>query len=105
MKSFFRKAALLGLLLILIGIPSACKSDPAGHRPDEVLVKFKPDSSAEAVAAVRGEMGLEKIKEIPKLGVTLYRIKSRLTATELVERYKDNPHIEYIEPNYVYGLD
>lgn len=105
MENFFRKAGMLCLLLILIGIPSSCKTDPMEHKPGEVLVKFKPDSSPEAVEALRNKMGLEKIKEIPKLGVTLYRIKSKLTPTEMVEKYKDNPHIEYIEPNYAYRLD
>jgi hypothetical protein len=28
-----------------------------------------------------------------------------MTVQEVIQQYKDNPHIEYIEPNYKYRLD
>jgi thermitase len=105
METYFKIFCLVAFLLLLIGFPFSCKTGEMEYASNEVLIKFKPETSSATIASISQEVGLEKIKEIPKLGVILYKIQSKMTVKEVIERYKDNPHIEYIEPNYTYKLD
>jgi len=73
--------------------------------PGEVLIKFKATTDSTVIDSLCKTVGLEKIKELKQIHVFLYRINSSMTVKEVIETYKDDPHIEYIEPNYTVNLN
>ena len=94
------------LFLLILLIPSfSCKTAETEYVPNEVLIKFKPNTNKSTIDAITEKIGLKEVKKIPHLGVTLYKIQSKMTVQEVVQKYKENPDIEYIEPNYKYKLD
>ncbi len=86
-------------------LPSCSKASQTEYAPKEVLIKFREGTSSATIDSLCREIGLEKIKEIRKIRVTLYRIVSDMTVEDLIEKYKDHPDIEYVEPNYEYKID
>ena len=93
------------LAISLLASFSCGKPGKAEYASNEVLIKFKENASSTAKDSLCKEAGLEKIREIRGIGVGVYAITSDMTVDEVIERYKDNPHIEYIEPNYEYKID
>lgn len=92
-------------MIILLGTTCPHTQGEREYEANEVLIKFKPQADPAIIDSLCKEMGLKKVREFPRIGVTLYRIISGMTVEEVIERYKANPHIEYIEPNYRYRLD
>ena len=95
-------ATLMVALFFVVGLP---QEKIKSARPQEVLVKFKPEAAKETVDSLLTEMGLQKVKDFPKIGVGLYKIPSKATVEEVIIKLKDNPHIEYVEPNYQYHIN
>ena len=93
------------LLLTLIISFFSCRTAETENVPKEVLIKFKPDTNQSTINSMTKEIGLKEVKKIPQLGVTLYKIQSEMTVQEVIQKLKDNPNIEYIEPNTKYKLD
>jgi hypothetical protein len=84
----------------------ACNREPMQKKPDltasdsnEVLIKFKPGVPEDSVQAVAAKLGLEQIRELPEIGVRVFRTTSRVSAQEVLKSCQRNPHIEYAEPN------
>jgi hypothetical protein len=106
MRRMLPKSAWLILLVIFITAPPSWgKGKRPEYAPKEVLIKFREGTSTATIDSICTEIGLEKIKEIQKIRVTLYRVVSEMTVEELIKKYKDHPHIQYIEPNYEYKID
>lgn len=99
------------ILIILLGtVIILCLVFHCGHReqkyiPGEVLIKFTANTDSVEIDSLCKAMGLLKVKDIEQINVTLYKINSQMKVNELIESYKDNPHIEYIEPNYTINLN
>lgn len=94
------------LLAIALLAPVSCgKPGKAEYAPNEVLIKFKENTSSATIDALSEEIGLKEVKEIPRIRVKVYEITSDMTVDQVIEKYKDDPHIEYIEPNYEYKID
>ncbi len=70
------------------------------YRPDQVLVKFKdtlPDTMREAaIEAYRAR----KLKRIPGLDIYKLQIPEWTSVEEMVHVLRQNPDVEYAEPNY-----
>ena len=92
-------------ILVTLILPLSCKTGEMEYNPKEVLIKFKSDTTTADAGSLLEEIGLTRVKEIKKLGVTLYKINSKMTVQEVIEKYENHPHIEYIEPNYQYRID
>ncbi len=105
MVSFLKLFWAIFFLLILLISSFSCKTAETEYAPKEVLVKFKPNTNKSTIDSITEKIGLKEVKKIPQLGVILYKIQSKMTVQEVIEKYEDNPDIEYIEPNYVYKLD
>ena len=93
------------LLLTLLVLSFSCRTAETENVPKEVLIKFKPNTNQSTIDSITKQIGLKEVKKIPQLGVTLYKIQSEMTVQEVIQKFKDNPNIEYIEPNYKYKLD
>jgi thermitase len=93
------------LAIALLASLSCGKPGKAEYAPNEVLIKFKENTSSATIDALSEEIGLKEVKEIPRIRVRVYEITSDMTVDKVIEKYKDDPHIEYIEPNYEYKID
>lgn len=105
MSPYIKLFWVLFFILILLVSSFSCKTAETEYVPKEVLIKFKPNTNQSTVDSITKKIGLREVKKIPQLGVTLYKIQSEMTVQEVIQKYKDHPNIEYIEPNYQYKLD
>ena len=99
---------LLGALVIILVLQSVVSAQiPGGveYMPGELLVKFKPEATGEAIAALQAQVGLEAIKVFARTGVHHVRIRSNLTVPEAIARLQQHPAVEYAEPNYIRHLN
>ena len=67
----------------------------------EILVKFKKDVSSRVKAHTHLQLGTSPIKSFPTLGVQHLRLPSTVSVEEALLLYRQNPDIEYAEPNYI----
>ena len=105
MSPYIKLFWVLFFILILLVSSFSCKTAETEYVPKEVLIKFKPNTNQSTVDSITKKIGLREVKKIPQLGVTLYKIQSEMTVQEVIQQNKDNPNIEYMEPNYRYKLD
>lgn len=104
----FRRAAsiallLLGLLAPAPGIgaaPAAARPAPAGHLPDEVLVRFRDGTSGGRRSALHTAIGGTAIKEFSTVpGLQVVKLAAGTSMARALERYGKSPDVLYVEPN------
>jgi len=74
------------------------------YAPGQVMVKFKPSLREPLLEATSKAYGLEKLDKIPVLEIYKYRVPESLTVEETVHALRQNPDVEYAEPNYTAHL-
>jgi len=67
----------------------------------EILVKFKPEVSEATVNSIAGKMGATNIGSVHGIGVRRLSIPKHARIPDIVQRYLQDPQVEYAEPNYV----
>lgn len=67
----------------------------------EILVKFKPTLSANAVADLIEAYQSHPIKKLKNLDVYRIQIPNNYSVEEMVYAFDRNPDVEYAEPNYI----
>jgi len=67
----------------------------------EILVKFKDGVSSRIKAHTHLLLGTSPIKSLPTLGVQHLRLPSTVSVEEALQLYRQNPDVEYAEPNYI----
>ncbi|MGE4357240.1 MAG: hypothetical protein AB7E08_01640 [Candidatus Omnitrophota bacterium] len=71
----------------------------------EVLLKFKPEISAEEIVSIiKEEYQCEIIDIIKELDVYRIKIPKGKTVPEMVEILSKDERVKYAEPNYIYRL-
>jgi subtilisin family serine protease len=68
--------------------------------PGELLVKFRPSAETASADSLKTEMGLTAKKELPAIGATLVTLPEGEDVQSALDRFKDDPRVEYAEPNY-----
>ncbi len=100
----------IGLTIISsIGYAGANATD---HRrpafvPGELLVKYKPSVSVADRVHHRNLRGMNKVQSFKNIDVERIKLPDHMSVGEALELYKDDPDIEYAEPNYylyAYGV-
>lgn len=71
------------------------------YAPDQILVKFKPSLSSQAIEATIFAYQSKKIKRIPRIDVFQLQIPKGMTVEEMLYVMRQNPDVEFAEPNYV----
>jgi subtilisin family serine protease len=94
MKRF--SAITAALLLALLASPA-----PAEHRPDEVVVRFRQDTSSGDQQRFLDEHGARVDGEIKSLRVKKLKLPPGLSVEKAIEKMLKNPRIELAEPNMV----
>lgn len=84
--------------------PTFAADDLPEYVPGELLVKVRPSASASAdvSAAVKGARGAE---EIESLDVTRVALPPDVSVEEAVSAFREQPWVEYAEPNYYVHAD
>lgn len=67
----------------------------------EMIVKFKPGVAPAAVAAMNQAQGAAAIYHSPFAGFDRLRLPPGRSVAEAVAAYRQNPNVEYAEPNYI----
>jgi hypothetical protein len=91
------------LLLVFILFQYACCSGVANHpeyAAGEILVKFKKDVSRAEAKSLHSRCGSKILKHFERINVDLVKIKDGWTVERAIEVYRDDPSVEYAEPNY-----
>jgi subtilase family protein/HYDIN/CFA65/VesB family protein/fervidolysin-like protein len=94
------------LTLLLLVAPAGVLSAPQDHlhHTDEIIVKFKATASQGDKDAILADLGAAQIKHFVRIQSDHKRITG-LSAVEAINRYKNHPAIEFIEPNYILTIN
>ncbi len=68
--------------------------------PGELLVKFTPAVRIAASADYRARMGVSSLKTYEITGAQHIKLPEGMTVEEALEIYRNDPDVEYAEPNY-----
>ncbi|MFH1541171.1 MAG: S8 family serine peptidase [Elusimicrobiota bacterium] len=68
---------------------------------DEISVKFKVGVSIETIDKINEDLNVQVIKKIKVLRTYLVEISTTTTLEETLKKYKENPNVQYAEPNFV----
>lgn len=71
-------------------------------KDEELIVKFKPEASADHKNNLHKKHGSEVIKEFPSLRLHHVKVKKGMTVEEGIKLYQADPSVEYAEPNFLY---
>ena len=98
--------AMLAMALQL-GTTAGPGSGPRGLPPyaqGEVLIKFRASSPAAERGKARAELAAQ-VKRRFRSGAEQWKLPPGLSTEKAIARQRGNPHIEYIEPNYIVQVD
>jgi len=86
------------------GIFSAADLIPYGQGQavaGEMIVKFKPGVAPAAVDAINQARGAAAVYHSPFAGFERLRLPPGRSVAQMVAAYRQNPNVEYAEPNYI----
>jgi subtilisin family serine protease len=87
--------------------PTAIAESPASlppgalYVPGEVLVKFRPEIPVAQRSGILSIYGMAVLQNLPALNACLLGVPAGYSVEEAVAAWKQNPNIEYAEPNYI----
>jgi len=67
----------------------------------EILVKFKPEVEKETIDKINKKFGVEIKKKLRIKNVYRLKVPPDKTINEMLKKYKEDPDVEYAEPNYI----
>jgi len=68
---------------------------------DEFLVKFKPEAEEETIDKINKKFGVEIEKKLRIKNVYRLKVPPSKTIEEMLKKYREEPDVEYAEPNYI----
>ncbi len=111
--SFLRSiviAALIGAIPA-VSIPASAASfeqlapeSATRYMPKEILVKFKPAISAQTRLASVAAQGHSLLSNLNQSGWARVRVNTGQTVEEALAAYRNDPNVEYAQPNYLYHI-
>ena len=88
------------LLLLLANATAFADEIDKPHKPDELIIKFKPNTPQAQKDAILADLGSTHIKHFRKIKADHKRIQG-VSVGNAIGRYKNHPAIEFIEPNFI----
>lgn len=73
---------------------------PTAYAPNEILVKFKPSAQKTASAYYQSHWRISALRRFPSAGIHHMRLPQDMTVETALEIYRNDPDVEYVEPNY-----
>ncbi len=68
--------------------------------PGQVIIRLNPSTSPAEALAIRTSLGATVATRFQRIGAELWRIDGT-DVSGAVDRYKDDPRVDYIEPDYI----
>jgi len=87
------------------GVQAASPDAKAAFAPGEVIVKFKNGTNISTKQAVHSQESGRVLFRSKEIGFDVVKIPSGKSVTQAVREYRNNPNVEYAEPNYIYHAD
>ena len=84
--------------------PPASPPSAGRYVPSEVLLKFKDHTAPSEHASALGQVRGRRTRTF-RSGAEQWKLGQGVGVEEAVARLKKNPHIRYVEPNYLVGID
>ena len=75
------------------------------YKADEVLVKFRPYTAQSTANTVMNTLQVQPVKHYRKVDVHLTKTPPGKSVEETVRQFKENPSVEFAEPNYIWYAD
>ena len=75
-----------------------------GYAPGEVLVRYKKGTNESAQDSHVQRIGAKTLARVPRLRMRRIRLARNVSVAQAVERYRNDPEVEAVEPNYVRRL-
>jgi thermitase len=69
--------------------------------PDELIVKFKPATSAKTMDSLTKSSGDKVVEEVKSSKIRRIKLSSNDSVDEAINEYEDAAGVEYAEPNYM----
>ena len=93
-------------LLALLALTAAAATAQTGNQyvEGELIIKFKPHTTEAEKEAILADLGAYDVKTLKRIQAKHGKITG-LSVGNAIGRYRNNPKIEYIEPNYVLTLN
>ena len=76
------------------------KAHGSTYVPGELLVKYKPAVRAAATEYFRSRWRVSTLRRFRRIGVQHVKLPGDMTVEEALEIYRNDPDVEYAEPNY-----
>lgn len=105
-----RKLASLSPCLILlilcgmIGSAAFAQQIPEQYAANEIIVKFKANIPTGKINALNAVKQVQVKSVHPKLGYMRLEVPDGQTVEQFLEQYRQNPNVQWAEPNYIYHL-
>ncbi|BCU81149.1 alkaline serine protease [Polycladomyces abyssicola] len=87
------------------GVQAASPDAKAAFAPGEVIVKFKNGTTTSTKQAVLSQESGRVLFHSKEIGFDVVKIPSGKSVSQAVREYRNNPNVEYAEPNYLYHAD
>ncbi|MDN4592860.1 S8 family peptidase [Polycladomyces subterraneus] len=94
------------ILLMVMALPiaphaQAAPADTAPYAPGEIIVKFKPGIVQSQITSLHRTNQAKLLFRSKEIGFDVIRASGK-SVTELIRDYRNNPLVEYAEPNYYF---
>src|SRR6058998_1957880 len=97
------RSALLVSALLLHWLVTSAAAAPL-TKSDEVILKFKAGASRGAVNRILADLRAVRIHRFGRIGVEHHRIAGTMSVAQAIARYRNDPAVEFIEPNYIVSI-
>ncbi len=85
--------------------PKLMKAQPhPEYVPGELLVKFKAKASIQSMSTHLQQYGINTIRDFARLNIVQCAYSPEVHMEELITQLKEDPNVEYAEPNYIYHI-
>jgi len=95
--------SLIIIILCILSCGGEARKKNTGlvYKNGEILVKFKSNTNDMQKHAAHRMLGAQVIKKVKIEGVERIKLPDEVSVEEAVRLYKENPDVEYAEPNYL----
>src|SRR3990172_2838731 len=93
----------IGLAIFVLILTSALQTpDKIAYVEGEVLVKFRPSASAQAVSSAASSVEATDVSQILNTDFRKIKFAKTRQVESAVQTLQSLPEVEYAEPNYIY---
>lgn len=94
-------AAVCGIWILFAGAFASADGNLAPHRHGEVLVRFKTGARAAALSRYESRTGVKLRQSLGGGRIQRMMLPPAMTVREALALYRDDPDVEFAEPNYL----